>query len=261
MSQVSKLLSAGGTAEFDVVNEVPWHSLYWAGGPLMLALGLSDNANVSTIPDEMGTAADDLDAVHTPSSACDWRSSGTYTSNPCWEFNGATNIAFESGPWSKGDILDADTSYSIIVIGASAEFTDTTYNNWYSSPDSSYGVTLRTRQSTDYWRFSAGSSYSTYSGWPTVEDTSHVVATHVRTTASSFDHTQVDGANVIVNHDDGSSAMSELRLGSGYSGAYPFQGELCLWGVLEGDIFSDFDGTWFPAFDDWVFETFGNRVD
>lgn len=49
------LFTGSEVAAFDPVDDIAWHTAYWAEGDSFAALGLADGAAVSTMPDETGT--------------------------------------------------------------------------------------------------------------------------------------------------------------------------------------------------------------
>jgi len=256
-----------GNRTFDVVNIPPWHTLYWADGPAMLALGLSDGDTITSIPDEMGTSGDNLVPVKGGSTGATWVASGAAHGKPAWSFDATTSDYFRlsgnASAWTKGAILSGGVNHYTIIcatVGDLPSQADT--SGLYSSPDNGAGangyngVSARARRSNAIWTPSNGAQR--FSGVTGVysNNTTYALQHSISLIGSSTFSTN---GTIIDTQTATAYEMSALRLaGKQDFPTYSWEGDISFWGVIAGDITTY---SWFNAFNYWFKDYFGEFVD
>jgi len=258
-----------GNRTFDVVNIPPWHTLYWADGPAMLALGLSDGATITSIPDEMGTSGDNLLPVKGASTGATWVAAGAVHGKPAWSFDATQSDYFylsgSSTAWTKGAILSGGvTDYTIIcaMVGDLPQY-EGNMSGLYSSPDNpgsqSYyqGVSARGRRPHGYWIPSNGIARSVGPTSVYLNNRTYAIQHSISLTGSST--FSLNGTLVDTQTGNGYE-MSAVRLAGNQQStvAYSWEGDISFWGVIAGDITTY---SWFNDFNSWFKDYFGEFVD
>ncbi len=246
-------------AGFDVVNDIPWHTLYWADGPAMAAVGTSNFGKVTRIPDEMGTTGDDLVPFKGTSTGITYRSQGGLgMGGGAFNFDNTETdylqLAGSTTAWTKGAVMTGgSTRYTVVSLGYGAlDSNQANARGFYSSAGGGQdGVSVTARLSNGYITPSGGPSV--YAG---------VTNQFANNTLYAFLHDVNVGGSRTKFYKNGSSintqtgtmlAMPNVRLGSKRSySQYSWRGRIALWGIVDGYLrgsseFADLKA-WFQSY-------------
>ncbi len=242
-SRLADLAVAGGGGGFNVVTDIPWSHLYYAGGPAFVALGLSNGASMAAVnwPDEIAANAANL----TGGSGVYRSADAAFNSKPCVEMPGSGNGKMHTGTVGAG--AQVALPFSIIVIYQISPATATKYIIDGANAGGSGNRVL--------YRITAGPVWSLFMGTDRTGGTPSAGIKTARIYAiSGNDVLTVDGSTVISGVDAGGNTWQGMTWSPT---TVEFNGRGAFCGVYSGDITGH--GNW-SAFQSWVTSTYGVTI-
>ncbi len=232
----------GAAIDFDIENDITWHSLFWAEGTAMTALAYGDTDAVTTWPNE--TSETDLTTSSLPYKA----------SNP--DLNGKPSVEMVSGngvrlvgTWGTAPSNSAPVSMVIVV---SNNTTDQNSRSLAHIGDAKFEA-----------RGDSGGSICVKAGGVRmlkINSVNNDTDGHLMVGVIFDDPTSalyVDGGTA-TNKDLGYTAFTGSTMGLGSAnGGYRMRSDVALFGVYEGDITAD--PAW-SAMESWVSYYYGVAI-
>ncbi len=236
----ARLASSPSAPAFDVVNDIGWAHLFYAGGPAFIALGLSDGASMSSTnwPDEIAANAANLTG-----------GSGTYqAANAAMNSKPAVLVpASGSGKMHTGTVAggaQVSLPYSIIVIFDLTSSAPTRYVTDGANEGNSGQRVL--------FRITAGPVWSLYMGSDNTGGTPTTGIKAARIYATSGNDTlTVNGSTIISGVSSGGGTWQGVSFSPTPS---EMAGRHALYGLYSGDITAA--GNW-AGLVSWVSSNYG----
>ena len=211
MRRAAAGVSAGG---FNPETSITWHSLFWAEGTAMSALGYSDTDAVPTWPNETG----ETDATSVVLPAAYNAANPDYNNQPTINFAGNDN-------YLSADLVSDTTLPLSVVLICNAGYG---FDGWYAVGGE---ATIGTR-SKKWYMYAGGILYSAVDN----DTDPHLLVGHFTTGSSVM---TVDGTEVISAVTTATPFQQIYLAGSGTKG---LRGDMPFVGFYEGDVTAD--GSW-----------------
>tara|TARA_R110001632_G_scaffold15806_1_gene51827 strand:+ start:433 stop:1260 length:828 start_codon:yes stop_codon:yes gene_type:complete len=260
------------TSEFDVLTDVPWHTLYWGDGPLAQATFSGINGSLITsnhVPDEMGTSGDNLIPKTSSTGIRQYNNFSLMNYLGCWLAPGSytgdyLRLSGNENAWTKGPLPGTGyDAYSVIGIFTSRQATsETTYRAFYTSLGSgSHNDGVSVGGNTRFGgvhRLSPGTAGNTATGAAAPINTIHSQRFSLNTGTSLSTLYYVNGALRVNWGAAAAATMTNVRLLGSYSN--PWYGmakaAMGLWGVVPHNGYINSE-PWFSDLETWLMDTYG----
>lgn len=201
--------------------------VWYPGGPLFQALGVSDGSTADTLPDEkvanVGPGVNPDLTMSTSSRRPIYRSSvAAFNNKPTLEFDGSNDMMQHAGPYTAGGVA---LPYTVIVIGKYDTLTAFTY---MTDALGSTRMIIGLGASTATWRMYAGSD--------TTGGTTSTNATALRAYfTSGNDVLTANGSTAISGANATGANFSGFTIGADYSGGANLDGHIAFAATAAGD--------------------------
>ena len=229
----------GAAIDFDVENDITWHSLFWAEGTAMTALAYGDTDAVTTWPNETG----ETNATG---------SGGAYSASDTL-LNNKPAIVLDGTGWLESNfVTDATASCNVLVVlryaAGHQSFIMDSYanaNRYIIRADADTTNKVRAQAS-------AGGGVSTTGTFPG----GVAYGFRLESAIGGLDRFYVDGG-LATSRTSGTNTFRGPSIGATYSGARKMIGAIALLAVYEGDITAD--PAW-SAMRSWVSYYYGVTI-
>ena len=237
--------AAGGA--FNPETDITWHTLFWAEGTKYKATNSVNGAQITTVPDEYGAAADDATmATGSPHFTHQTGTAGVLNGQPHWKTTNSIHGQMTTGIWTKAVPSGPTTSLIIICEPDAARLMgmliDGPMNGGYGfiqdQVSGSYGLRLYGPDATGLTNF--------YSGQRLAGGSVNAIRISKSTIAADA-YLHLNGlAPILFGSASGgwshygypNQGVHLNSYSSGTSGSFPFNGAMPFVGIYDGQISS-----------------------
>lgn len=238
-----RVMMGGQTASapIDVINDtLPWHALYYTGGPEFVALGYTNGVDVTNFPDEIGT-------VNMSSMLTDWP---TFVASDA-DFGGEPSIDFNGGQAIRTTTTGITGPSTVILIGKYKSTSSPSTTAYLCDHDTSGGRFIFFITSSTGFRFSSTTTQVLAGG--TKDTNPHCWVGYGNDNSSEW---VIDGTSVATGDTDAID-WGGVRLGTNFNNSFFAECRIVLYGVMAGEATVD---AGYANFNQWVEDTYGLTI-